>query len=75
MERYYLGLSHESQQRYESKVVSTGLNTDPYTIAEQFWSDNPDHIPLVNWSDVLLYMVSTPSPYTREQLKVSIFRT
>jgi len=24
----------------------------------------------VHWSDMMLYMVSTPSPYTREEIKV-----
>ena len=72
--QYYLELSHESQLRYQSKVVCAGLNDDPYAVEESLWTDDPDSIPTVNWSDVVLYMVSTPSPYTREELKVSVFR-
>ena len=58
----YLELSLESQLRYQSKVVCAGLNDDPYAVEESHWTDNPDSIPTVNWSDVVLYMVSTPSP-------------
>ena len=72
--QYCLELSHESQLRYQSKVVCAGLNDDPYAVEESLWTDDPDSIPTVNWSDVVLYMVSTPSPYTREELKVSVFR-
>ena len=34
------------------------------------WSQNPEDIPKVHWSDVVLYVVSTPSPYTKEAIKV-----
>ena len=36
------------------------------------WTEDPEVIPCVQWSDVMLYMVTTPSPYTREEIKVSI---
>ena len=48
--------------------MSAGLNVDPYVI--EGWSQNPEDIPKVHWSDVVLYMVSTPSPYTKEAIKV-----
>ena len=62
-------LLSEAKKRYESKIVSAGLNVDPYVI--EGWSQNPEDIPKVHWSDVMLYMVSTPSPYTKEAIKVS----
>ena len=46
---------------------------DPYAIKESQWSDDPVTIPLLQWSDVILYMVSTPSPYTKESIKVLLF--
>ena len=65
---YLMKLSSEAKMRYESKVVSAGLDVDPYVI--EGWSQNPEDIPKVHWSDVVLYMVSTPSPYTKEAIKV-----
>ena len=44
---------------------------DPYVI--QDLKEAPEEVPDVRWSDMLLYMVSTstPSPYTREEIKVA----
>jgi len=65
---YYLDLKADSKKRYQSKVTSAGLRIDPYSITQ--WSEDPDEIPSVTWSDVVLYMVTTPSPYTLEEVKV-----
>ena len=69
---YFFKLSNESRQRYEryeAKVTSAGLTIDPYSISN--WEEEPTTIPNVKWSDMVLYMVSTPSPYTREEIKVT----
>ena len=58
------------KQRYHQKITTTGLQVDPYVIEESQWTREPEEIPLLQWSDVVLYMVSTPSPYTRETIKV-----
>ena len=63
-----MSLSSESRERYGSKVVSAGLAIDPYSISE--WEEDPQDIPSVTWSDMVYYMANTPSPYTREELKV-----
>ena len=70
---YLTKLSSKAKKRFESKILSAGLDIDPYVIEE--WTQNPEDIPKVQWSDVVLYMVSTPSPYTKEAIKViqSIF--
>jgi len=67
---YYLDLKTDSKKRYhyQSKVISTGLRIDPYSIAE--WNKYPDVIPFVTWSNVVVYMVTTPSAYTLEEVKV-----
>jgi len=65
---YFLSLSSESRERCESKVVSAGLVIDPYSISE--WEEDPQDIPRVTWSDMVYFMTTTPSPYTREELKV-----
>ena len=69
---YLAQLSTETKTRYELKVTSTGLNVDPYCIDESLWTREPEVIPKMMWTDILFYMVSTPSPYTKEAIKVSI---
>ena len=57
------GLSRESQARYRTKVIAAGLLVDPYEIDE--WTASPDEIPDVKSSDMIIYMISTPSPTTQ----------
>ena len=66
--KYYSTLSDEAKERYESKVVKVGLKIDPYKLAH--WNSNPDVIPDITWSDMMLYMTKTPSLYTGEGIKV-----
>jgi len=65
---YFHGLTVASKTRYETKVLSTGLKVDPYSIST--WMVNPEEFPEVNLSDMVMYMISTPSPYMREEIKV-----
>lgn len=67
---YFAQLSKEAKARYEGKVTSAGLDVDPYCINESLWSREPEVIPKVMWTDISLYMVATPSPYTKEAVKV-----
>ena len=60
------------EDNYESKVISSGLRTDPYAIDDRHWTETPEIVPDVQWSDMMLYMIATPSPYTREEIKVSM---
>jgi len=64
---YYLTLTGEVKKRYESKVAKAGLKIDPYKL--ESWSSNPDEIPDIAWSDIMVYMTETPSPYTGERIK------
>ena len=67
---YLRTLTIDARSRYENKVITTGLSVDPYTIDDALWTREPETIPQFSWSDVMLYMVSTPSPYTKEAIKV-----
>ena len=60
---YLLSLSVEAKQRYENKITGTGLDVDPYVINE--WTQDPENISRMAWSDVCLYIVSTPSAYQK----------
>ena len=61
-------LSNEARGQYKSKVAATGLSVDPYVIEN--WTEDPRSIPRLVWSDVTLYMVSTPRVYTKKAIKV-----
>ena len=52
-----------------------GLNTDPYAIPNDLCMAEPDRIPDVAWSDMFMYMIATPSAYTKEEMKVSLYLT
>lgn len=65
---YLSGLSATAKQRYIAKVSKAGLSVDPYTIID--WKNEPETIPQMNWSDFMLYMIATPSEYTKSEIKV-----
>ena len=66
---FFFDLSSQAKERYEAKVVSAGLRIDLYAIED--WKEVPKEVPDVRWSDTMLYMVSTPSPYTSKRDKGS----
>ena len=68
--KYVCSLSAVAKQQYEQKVTNTGLKVDPYIIDS--WTREPEIIPKLQWSDIMLYVISTPSPYTKEAIKVMI---
>jgi hypothetical protein len=64
---YFTSLSNTSKQQYELKITSTGLKVDPYIIEN--WTRQPEIVPKLDYSDLLLYMTCTPSPHTKEAIK------
>ena len=66
---YLKELSAISKQRYVEKVTLAGLNTNPYCLQDGEWKKNPERLTSLTWSDVMIYMVATPSPYTKESVK------
>ena len=66
--QHFRDLSTASKERYEQKVTSTGLKHVPYIIKD--WCENLASLPDVQWSDLVVYMTSTPSQFTREAIKV-----
>ena len=71
---YLCSPSEDAKHWYESKVAGTGLTVDLYVIDD--WTQDLETVPRLAWSDVMLYMISMPSPFTKEALKVPqlIFR-
>ena len=68
---YVKNLSVTSRKRYVEKVVLAGIRKDPYCLVEKEWEKNPADLPSLAWSDIMIYMISTPSPYTKEAIKVA----
>ena len=58
---YYNTLSLDSKAGYTEKVTGAGFKTDPYVILNELWTEEPVSVPQVSWSDMFLYMISTPS--------------
>ena len=48
-------LSVESQKRYEEKVAPASLKTG--RTEAQLWTEEPEVIPDMNWSDIMLYKI------------------
>ena len=60
----------EARAWYEQTVTETGLYANLYSIDN--WEANPVVVPDVYWSDMVVYMTETPSPYPRESVKVRV---
>ena len=71
LSEHYAKLSEESKRRYIEKIRSCGIKNDPYVIENEQWEESPGIIPHLTWSDFMLYMITTPSPYTKESIKVN----
>ena len=67
---YILQLSSVSRQRYIEKLTKVGLSNDPYCLESPEWEKDPENLPSLSRSDMMMFMVSTPSPYTKESIKV-----
>ena len=64
-------LGKQSKQRY-TKMIAFDLNKKKtYLLEKEYRESNPVVIPNVEWSDLYLYMISTPSQHTREEIRVS----
>ena len=68
---YVNTLSLDAKQRYNSKLLcdsATNNLPDPYSLTEK-WSTNPDTWPDLTFGDIYLYLIDTPSIYTKESMK------
>jgi len=57
---YFDDLSAEAKARYRQKLAKVGLKDDPYSIPNDLWVEKPPSVPKIAWSDMFLYMISTP---------------
>ena len=63
--------SQDAKQLYNSKLLyDSGSKSlpGPYSLTEK-WSTNPDTWPDMTFGDIYLYLIDTPSIYTKESMK------
>ena len=66
---YYQELSKEAKRRYNEKLDMLHLKADPYTFSREEWSSDISFWPEVEYPDIYNYLINTPSPYTKDELK------
>ena len=69
MSEFYLQLDDLGQKRYKEKLRQLGLKEDPYLLPAHEWSANRSLWPLVEFPDIYVYLIDSPSPHTKEALK------
>ena len=63
-------LDYEAKKRYYSKLEIDGEKfPDLYTIKEDKWIDDPKKWPDLEYGDIHNYLIDTPRPYIKENLK------
>ena len=66
---YYNQLDQEGKARYKQKLDLVKLNKDPYLLCPGSWSTDRALWPSVEFPDICVYLINSPSPYTKEALK------
>ena len=66
---YFSSLLPAAKVRYQKKLLLVGLSTCPYKLPPQAWVDDVTQWPRVEFPDIVLYLIDTPSEFTCEKLK------
>ena len=70
MSFYVSQLDYEAKKHYYTKLEIDGEKfPDPYSIKEDEWIDDPEKWPDLEYGDIYNYLIDTPGPYTKENLK------
>ena len=65
---YYFQLEETAKERYRAKLDRIGPNTDdPYTFTTG--TRVKDAMPAIEYPDIYNYLISTPIPYTKDDLR------
>ena len=66
---YYNQLDQEGKARYKDKLNLVELNEDPYLLSPDCWATDRALWPSVEFPDICVYLINSPSPHTKESLK------
>lgn len=68
---YVNSLTPDAKQRYQTKLLyayGTKSLPDPYVLTDK-WSTNPCTWPDLTFGDIYVYLIDTPSIYTKDSMK------
>ncbi|XP_021342823.1 uncharacterized protein LOC110443137 [Mizuhopecten yessoensis] len=71
LSKYATSLPTDAKLRYSTKLLynnGTEKLPDPYALTEK-WDPNPSTWPDLTFGDIYLYLIDTPSIYTKESMK------
>ena len=66
---FYKQLDNKGKERYKTKLRMAGTDEDPYLIPRSEWSTSKDLWPCVDFPDIYVYLINSPSPHTKDSLK------
>ena len=66
---FFKQLDAADKKRYKEKLSKLGVCTDPYLMDADQWSTSRNVWPSVEFPDICVYLINSPSPYTKEALK------
>lgn len=68
--QYYAQLESHAKQRYKEKLDGIGRQVDdPYTFGTGLKITEAQSLPDIEYPDIYNFLINTPSPYTKEELK------
>ena len=65
----YKQLDAAGKQRYRDKLHLLGLKSDPHLAPIDAFVQDPETWPAVDFPDICVYLIHSPNPYTKEELK------
>ena len=62
---FFKQLDAADKKRYKEKLSKLGLRVDPYLMDADQWSTSRNVWPSVEFPDICVYLLNSPSPYTK----------
>ena len=66
---FYLQLDTTGRKRYTDKLEMLQLAEDPYLLSLDNFSTDRSSWPPLDFPDIYVYLINSPSPHTKEELK------